>query len=640
MSKLYNIKYTTCYNDQLCSETDNFHLKIENCCERKATDNCQCDLDFKTRWLITSVKQLGDDLQFDIELKSDDNFNFLRIAIYNRNNKIATFTLVRQCDQNMTHFDVTCGKIFYVKKTTLCCSKDCCNVVYRKEEWDNDNLTKETYRCDHTQCCDPACAGSKKEKMNSDEASLQHVTTTETTDDLFVGEDYLADDRVVVEDESSTVCSKCCLIKTIQFRLNCDCVEGLPVEKKLKGVLVDQFCNRKTIDFTVCGSYICFDIDYCSIKDRCDPCKKVCEPVLSVYLCNNELLLSFAVNEIDNSISIKYINATNYAYNINAGDLIRRTNPTVEDSKFITLYTFDDDNSNKSIYYLVCSILSLKRSNVNTHISVWTTQKDELDCVFRRNNIDVDVVEYTPRDFNHKPTRTIKEKYFNCIGHSRVYIIPQLLKTYQKPVVYMDNDTVLACGKGRCFENLVNSLDHPTGFRVERWTSLANLYDQCQLKSQLLEWMNDYKSKLSNKTLLLNIDTPSVNNGIMIFQNTDESIEFLDKLKTIYEDLNSKFECKFNDQAAFSITWLDSRDAFVLVNEKCEKTNEPYLCDSNILEPCDCQIVYHYYLEKHREDIVKLCKYIINRRCACCARDRPRICNKLNISDRTLSMFC
>ena len=121
-------------------------------------------------------------------------------------------------------------------------------------------------------------------------------------------------------------------------------------------------------------------------------------------------------------------------------------NPLLEEQSIIILYTFDVSPYTEHLYMLEASIITvLREMGALAMILVYSTTPTSLLYLQSRyngfNGATLQVVDYIP------PTDPKYEyegglSVFNKIGHSRIFLINQLLQVYGKPLIYLDNDTV------------------------------------------------------------------------------------------------------------------------------------------------------------------------------------------------------
>ena len=195
------------------------------------------------------------------------------------------------------------------------------------------------------------------------------------------------------------------------------------------------------------------------------------------------------------------------------------------------VYTFDPQQTcidkNYNIEMLIYSVLSIYIELPESNIYIYTSKKEELENIFNKYNI---------------PTLSIKEinqKYmtdgsttFAKIGHSRIYIIPELLDNTNYNLIYMDNDTMVLPGKRNNVLYLLKNVIHPVGFileshmTVKKWLNMsANINDPNIIEEMCKGYDNYYIN----------------NNGIIIYPNNDITKNFAHSKVKIYEYYAKKY---------------------------------------------------------------------------------------------------
>ncbi|VBB18859.1 family 13 glycoside hydrolase [Yasminevirus sp. GU-2018] len=289
----------------------------------------------------------------------------------------------------------------------------------------------------------------------------------------------------------------------------------------------------------------------------------------------------------------------------------------IRNSDMIMYYTYDHYKE-EEFMYLVTSIMSIVREIKNVAIIVWTTTYKDVSTLLRKYYLDnvVFVKRYVSSMYGHKTCEIVSpnQKYFNSVGHARIYITPYLQKRYGLPVVYLDNDTGLLQGRGKAFRDLVMRTDRVLGFRMEKWTTLYNLYDEMG-GFEVRRWMpkdpdfyTPYKIELTNKTA-------PINNGILVFGRGEYSLRFSEFSIKVYEDLTEKHPYKFNDMTAFTLVWYAMKGGCLVYNEFFRDTWDWYEYNGEIIYDEPSYTFYHYYLEKYHDSkpIIAMCRNAIDR---------------------------
>jgi 1,4-alpha-glucan branching enzyme len=310
------------------------------------------------------------------------------------------------------------------------------------------------------------------------------------------------------------------------------------------------------------------------------------------------VIFKFNVNKVPEPIN----------YHENQETITLEEENMIEKAKFICYYTYDHWIEDEMIY-LVTSIMSLIRElQDRVVIMVWTTTYCRVIEEFTRYGLDglvsdkmILVKQYIPDHYNQTVRDVVApgQKYFNCIGHARLYVTPSLLARFDKPVVYLDNDTGILRGKGKEFIDIVMNCTVPVGFRMEKWTTLYGLYDQMNMLRLIEGWG---KNTHSNGITLIDKNMMPINNGILIFGNNKHSLDFSHMCLEIFEDLNESLPCKFNDMTAFSIVWYLMKGRCLLYNEFFRDQDDCYQYNGELVYDQPNYTAYHYYLEKYQDN--------------------------------------
>ena len=269
---------------------------------------------------------------------------------------------------------------------------------------------------------------------------------------------------------------------------------------------------------------------------------------------------------------------------------------------FLILYTFDEGPYEEHMLMLKMSIISVIREfpdKDHVKIIIYTTKKEQLIKSMSYFAKYVEVRQYEPIDFGHPVLNFESDMvHFNSIGHSRIFIIPSLVKEFNVPVIYMDNDTGMRMNSAEEIYKLLDGINTPVGYCLEYWTDFNCLYGNCgkyeELKSTE-EKVSDIRGEIS-----------PINNGVMIFPNTEESHRFMQEIIDVYIKLVSHFQSHFHDMFAFSIVWHKYCKSIPL-----EETTLEY-CITNIdkrytygkgsidfLKNGDIPLIIHYYINKY-----------------------------------------
>jgi len=267
------------------------------------------------------------------------------------------------------------------------------------------------------------------------------------------------------------------------------------------------------------------------------------------------------------SIDPKDIN--NYINNIKIRD--------TDEYEFSIFYTFTfNEHSVKYIDLtgfdmLLLSIASALREFQNkVKIFIYTTDVDDIS---NRFNIYptiypfINIKLYNPIDYNNEDLYNNEEyiNHFNDIGHSRIFSIKSLLIETKKPVIYLDNDTVINKNAYLQIKEILLNLITPISCCIEFDNSFVNLF-------------NDYISHEMNHLKI-------INNGIIIYPYNENIFNFIDDTINIYNELKLKYKTIFNDMFAHTIA--------------CNKYNYFDVLSIKDPEPNNIPPIFHYFIYKY-----------------------------------------
>uniref|UniRef100_A0A6C0CIK9 Uncharacterized protein n=1 Tax=viral metagenome TaxID=1070528 RepID=A0A6C0CIK9_9ZZZZ len=214
---------------------------------------------------------------------------------------------------------------------------------------------------------------------------------------------------------------------------------------------------------------------------------------------------------------------------------------SVPRSEVLILYTFDVGTRAEDTYMLEASIISVLRElGSRALIFVYTNTVAELihlEKRYREANLSVK---------RYQPDITL----FKTIGRARMYLIPNLLREFMMPIIYLNNDTLLINGRGN---ELLEHCDKDSvfGYLQESWTTFEKLYGP------------NYNCDSISSYLSLN----PINNGVQIFPYNETSVVFADDVLAIYTELSKCRKSRFRGTLAFSIIWWRSPQSRVLTND-------------------------------------------------------------------------
>lgn len=282
--------------------------------------------------------------------------------------------------------------------------------------------------------------------------------------------------------------------------------------------------------------------------------------------------------------------------------------------EFIVLYTFDAGPYPEHLHMLEASIISVLRElGSKVLILVYTTTKPQLSYLKARYNgykgAELKVKTYSPRT-NPKHTFEGGLSVFDKIGHSRIFLIHKLLQWYEKPVIYMDNDTLITDGKGalvssQCYDG------HVYGYLEESWVTFASLYAQ-------FKYTCVFDPSDTYYTNCLKISP--INNGVEIYPYNDSAIEFAKDVIDTYCTLEATCKSHFHDMLAFSMVWYKYPGSKCLASAAYDSGGSTYgkgtgTFATNTTIPS----IIHYYLGKyeHLEYIDSVTKLLAERFAAC-----------------------
>jgi len=178
---------------------------------------------------------------------------------------------------------------------------------------------------------------------------------------------------------------------------------------------------------------------------------------------------------------------------------------------------------------------------------------------------------------------------FNKIGHSRIFLINQLLQIYKKPVIYLDNDTLLT---HKCLSTVVEMCSGPNvyGYIEEIWVKFSELYTG--YKYQCVFDINDsfYKN-------CLNLNP--INNGIQIYPYNANSLAFAADVVTTYIKLEDTCKSHFHDMLAFSMIWYKYINSKVIAAGLFYETGSKAYGTERLVRTSIVPAMIHYYFGKY-----------------------------------------
>lgn len=261
--------------------------------------------------------------------------------------------------------------------------------------------------------------------------------------------------------------------------------------------------------------------------------------------------------------------------------------------KITVLYTFDQTSSNNSnaVIMLEASIISvITELGNNADIYLYSTTPGSFEHL---KYLGINIVKYNYLEFNQVTVRDFQDslKHFNYIGHSRIYLIPYLLRKLQQPVLYMDNDTGIVISKGKTLIDYINKCTYPVGYCIEKWMpleKLMRLYSKIKLSNDIT-----YAGKVLRLTDCI------INNGLLLYPNTETAYGFALEQINVYNYLQKTLYSHFNDMLSFTLMWYNTPNMTTFINP-----NKKYYIN-NLIQP----MVIHYYYYK---DKFKMVYAIIN----------------------------
>lgn len=188
-------------------------------------------------------------------------------------------------------------------------------------------------------------------------------------------------------------------------------------------------------------------------------------------------------------------------------------------------YTFDpiktiiqmDNNINMLLY----SLLSVYNEMPESCIYLYTSKKDLM--IDMTNKLNIQTLEIKEIDKTYL-TDGVENK-FAQIGHARIFLIPYLLKTTNKHIIYMDNDTMIRDFGRNYVLNLLKKITNPIGYMLETYITLD-------------EWV-ECSSNIKDKKIIGEMcrgysKFNTINNGLLVFPNNELSINFANQVEKLY----------------------------------------------------------------------------------------------------------
>jgi hypothetical protein len=211
---------------------------------------------------------------------------------------------------------------------------------------------------------------------------------------------------------------------------------------------------------------------------------------------------------------------------------------------FVIVYTFDFPKYNEHIEMLLLSIISVLREfkKFNIKIFIFTTTYNEIVKYFNKFNMlnNIEICLYEPNKYQQITSKFDNNRdHFNCIGHSRIFIVGEILNKMKCPVIYMDNDTGIKFNSSDECYKIITTTNKPIGYYLESWTTFDILYDN---EGQLFE-LNNMKKTYP----YINGKINPINNGIIIYPYNNEVYNFIEENIQIYNMLNEQFRSIYHD---------------------------------------------------------------------------------------------
>jgi hypothetical protein len=156
----------------------------------------------------------------------------------------------------------------------------------------------------------------------------------------------------------------------------------------------------------------------------------------------------------------------------------------------------------------------------------------------------IQVRYYNPNYYNQIVQYLKHNNHFNCIGHSRVFIIEALLKETKLPVIYLDNDTGFTTGSKDIILDMIY-IDKPIGYAKENFCTFRSNMDNVE----------NIKITDNNLITKFNLNSRPINNGAIIYPYNDVTLEFVKENIKIYNDAITKMSSMFLDMLSFTLTY-------------------------------------------------------------------------------------
>jgi hypothetical protein len=271
-------------------------------------------------------------------------------------------------------------------------------------------------------------------------------------------------------------------------------------------------------------------------------------------ICNYNL--SVVTNNKVNFTLIK----KNYIYDLDANNLL-------------FLYTFDPIKTaiekDNNIKMLIYSILSVYMEIPEASIYLYTSESEKMNLIFKTYKI----LTLTIKQIDKIHLTRGCENKFAQIGHARIYLIPHLLETTKKNIIYMDNDTMIKNFGRSSILQMLKSLINPVGYILETYITLS---EWIKLSSNIID--DNIIAEMCRGYYYHN----TINNGILIFPNNNISLEFAKHVEKLYSYYETKYGYFYGlDMFIFSLLMHNYNFKF-----------------SNINSIIGSRALFHYYLFK------------------------------------------
>ena len=300
-----------------------------------------------------------------------------------------------------------------------------------------------------------------------------------------------------------------------------------------------------------------------------------------------------------------------FKYNVTSDqdmDIIRKQ---IKNKKFIVLYTFDYGRANHFFMLRMSMLTCVREFGRDCLIILYTSDVQRMQELMQDFS-DVVIVQFqnSKLDINFSQmwsdNRSVAFRQ-NGIGHSRVFIIPELLRNFDLPILYLDSDTGICYKRGNEIMEYIVTGKYPCGNMLENCiaTDIYKLIGSPRKVSRYvqLEYTN-INGVVCEKTKFDLNENLNINNGVMYFPSNELSKKISHNIVALYLYMHRHAYAIWDDMVSASavLTSYSKTYNFTPISNYSPSVLVPRIAD---LSPIKYIIHYAYY----KGDLENLRKY-------------------------------